>query len=56
MCDALTGEALGKFWRMWGRDAWRLREDGEEGCWEGHADGAAAFFAETLEGVGVCVR
>ena len=40
----MMGEKWGKYWRMWGSEAWRLRDGGEEGCWDTQRGGAASFF------------
>ena len=50
MCDAMRDERLGKFWRMWGAEAWRSRSVGDAACWDEHASGADAYFAQTLNG------
>jgi len=49
-CNSIMGESDGKFWKMWGREAWLHRQLGERGCWISHNSGPEAFFTETFNG------
>jgi hypothetical protein len=51
-CDAALADPHGKFFQMWGGDAWHLRRLNQRACWEDHSGGPGSFFSGVFEGDG----